>query len=123
MTKQEAIQQAYGGLYNPHIDENGWFDMTFFESVPYIDSIWEIADRKNAKIRPKSLRDIETNNFWIDAKDESKIPDEYCYCWILTKDGEIVMREWNPHAKGFYGWREVEYTHYQPIIKPQPPIY
>lgn len=128
MTKQKAIKEAWEKLgisVNDNvINQNGWMNIQPIQYERLYDrvDILRLTDHVH-RIRPKSLKGIENNNGWIDSKDMSKIPDEYCYCWLLTKDGDIILRECNPDAEGFYGWREVEFTHYQPIIKPEKPIY
>jgi len=67
--------------------------------------------------RPKSLQGIETNNGWIRLQGIANEITTDKDIYILNKLGEIEI-----NLSGDY--LEIGYaTHYQPIIKPQPPIY
>ena len=131
MIKEEKIKEAYGENYNPHnIDENGWMKyslwMHFFKKV---DADYDEFDNRNMVVRPNSLTGIENNNGWIKIESEEDLPKNngsyftktnYCketierYYPIFTKSKSIEdERKW---------WLE-NITHYQPIVKPNNPLY
>lgn len=116
MTKEEKIKEAYGEYFekcNP--DENGWF---WSENIIFsFCKNWDkIGYRKTLRFRPKSLSGIENNNGWVKIESEVDLPREELDYFILYKNevqyfsGRIC--DLNEHA-----------THYQPIKKPEPPIY
>jgi len=125
MTKQEKIQETYGELYNEVIpDKNGWID---FDKIP--DNLYllgfeaiKYSEPENnfttTLLRPKSLQGIENNNGWI--KIESDLPEETeCHFYdIKNKDYWTAMVD----EFGDFAY-STKATHYQPITKPQPPIY
>ena len=124
MTKEEVIKRDYKHYYNPHIDDNGWFDMKYYDYVFYNDYPKELWDLKNNKIRPKSLQGIETNNGWIKIESEEDLPnynDENFYNVHDIDNNETC------YAKTFdeleFMWKKGIITHYQPIEKHKPPIW
>ncbi|MDV3774042.1 hypothetical protein CMU14_13245 [Elizabethkingia anophelis] len=124
MTKNEAIKAAYGEHWKDVqliIDENGWFDMAYSEQVPNFDHLWDASDKKNAKIRPKELRGLETNNGWTRIESEEDLPKEGDLFWVMKKGYDYPLFEPMYHDDGEY-WL-INYTHYQPIEKPKPPIF
>ncbi|WON94734.1 hypothetical protein [Sphingobacterium sp. UGAL515B_05] len=145
-SKQEVIQQHYIDLLNadkffklkPHIDEDGWclmFDekgekvsLTFkelgFEKDPLGKTVAGGLTQKGHKWRPKSLAGLETNNGWTIA-DVTKLPTEGIYnVGYFLDDGTFHLG--NDEVE-WYELREYVvdfgFTHYQPIIKPEDPIY
>lgn len=146
--KQEAIEKAYGESYercNP--DENGYVNIGFCcngdDDVQDILNDYDIKltlsdlDIKNSNpygedgiiiFRPKSLIGIEDNNSWISVKD--RLPenlDEKVH--LVHNDGILTIGhvtmfcdeidEDEYHINLFKKY----YTHWQPIVKPIPPIY
>jgi hypothetical protein len=69
-------------------------------------------------VRPKSLEGIEKNNGWIKIESESDLPNKTNDYWIVNKLG-VSIRNYDMQEDN--DWNDV--THYQPITKPQPPIY
>ena len=125
--KQKAIREAYGeywGEIKDVINENGWFDTTKYSNGNilakieiYLDLDYKSYHR--AICRPKSLKGIEDNNGWIRINDDSDLPsvfyDDY---WVINKAGKIFQVIYNNPQN----WLD-NITHYQLIIKPNPPIY
>lgn len=71
---------------------------------------------------------IENNNGWIKIENEDDLPKENGAFWILDKELGMKAGEWKQapneieHKKACEFWIK-RATHYQPIIKPKPPIY
>lgn len=129
MTKEEKIKEAYGNhweLVKDYVDNNGWvFDLTV---VVINDIAFEFYKNDNLQRipitkewRPKSLSGIENNRGWIKIESEDDLPKEFGKYWVIDRDNsKMYQREFDKSTKGFF----LEYsTHYQPIQKPEPPIY
>lgn len=128
MNKEEKIKEAWVENYPPSgTDENGWsndlvnygtFDVKIYEFIGFLN---------NAKIRPRILKGIETNNGWIKIESEEDLPKSKGDYWVIW-DGKIIIQYWclyNSIAdiqKQNNDWMKI-ITHYQPIEKPKPPIY
>jgi len=127
--KQEAIKKAYGEFYRAcRPDENGWTDV--WESVLFdeldeskIEIQYLNFDTSNTW-RPKSISGIENNRGWIRIEEDlSNLPKEELDCFFI-KDNLMYQGVWDNQLKGFYnGLQKIEATHYQPIIKPESPLY
>ena len=129
MTKQETIAKAYGEHWETvkdFVDENGlirydnykYFKLFLFDRMVAYDS-------KGVFWIPKSLKGIENNNGWIKIESEADLPKESGF--YFGKDYEFgtdIMyfdfetKKW----KDLSGYIQ-QATHYQPIVKPEPPIY
>lgn len=131
MNKQEVIKKAYLEIisedeYNKiNIDGEGftyWFN-TDFE----VDSkLWDFCDN-NEYIRPISLKGIESNNGWLSVKYHG-LPNKDGFYWCINKKKTETIRYYFANEKEFdEGEMEIlnqkSITHYQPIEKPQPPLY
>lgn len=133
--KQKAIEKAYGEHWEAvkdYVDENGWV----YTQTKHFNNISGLSHSNlqttifNSEMeyywRPKSLQGIETNNGWIKIESESDLPSEKIKVWFFTF-GEEKIGTFHPLLKEFrtesniYNYGSV--THYQPIIKPKPPIY
>lgn len=107
MTKQEAIQKAYGELWEKaqnYVDENGFIPL----GMGIID-IGKLNDYQLKTLshlswpkehgnyctcgRPLSLKDLETNNNWISVTENDLLPKSGTNVFIV-KDGEISKRVW-----------------------------
>lgn len=123
MTKEEKIKEAWGEYYTGKVDENGWLLIN-----SEINSSDELFDRleinsESYLMRPKSLKSIENNKGWIKIESEKDLPkdeemywasnDNYVYSYCYSKS-ELIED---------YKKDNAFFTHYQPIIKPEPPIY
>jgi hypothetical protein len=66
----------------------------------------------------------EDNNGWIKIESENDLPIIKTECYFIF-DSKIEKGDYSGKIffdkYGMYGYKTV--THYQPIIKPQPPIY
>lgn len=104
---QKAIEYVFPGFLTNEIDietidstQDGYFDVY---------------------IRPKSLQGIETNNGWIRIESEEDLPKEDGVYWVYTVDGNRQLR----YLEDFLHNGKINkyFTHYQPILKPEKPIY
>jgi hypothetical protein len=142
MSKEEKIKQAWINIvgeknYNfikQFLSENGftnrgkyhWLINNF--SKEYIkDNFYVTIEIDNDKLfRPKSLQGIENNNGWIKIESESDLPSEDIDCHFITHNKEIFKGEYIKSIDNFKSGSELyngRVSHYQPITKPQPPIY
>jgi len=131
MTKEEKIQEALG-IYHIHANKDGWISS---ESLEYVNAYHGLRCEKEAKKeddvcywRPKSLQGIENNNGWIKIESEDDLPKQENNLWLLLSDGSCILGDYNIFQKKFRHRLEGvctddEVTHYQPIEKPQPPLY
>ena len=127
--KQKAIEKSYGEHWEAvkdYVDENGWCvsrKNIGFEKIK--ESIQIHTDASNPYYwRPKSLQGIETNNGWIKIESED-IYDDWFTAWVFS-EGIILYATWNPNQEYWLGTDMClieNVTHYQPIVKPQNPIY
>lgn len=122
MTKQEVIKQAYGehwGKVKTRVDENGWC-FIYYEEIGINIFGTEYEFKEFSQWRPISLKGIETNNGWIKIESGNDIQDgDY---WMLEHDGTIspcFEIDQDSQKNNLHKY----YTHYQPIVKPLPPIY
>lgn len=133
--KETAIKNAYESAgvdweqVKKSIGGNGWviihkYDENAFEWKPYFKDDEVETDYDDVCLwRPKSLSGIETNNGWIAIESENDLPPDGHY-WTINKNGEInaspklVDETCNDNQY----WLST-FTHYQPILKPKPPIY
>lgn len=67
------------------------------------------------------------NNGWIKIKSENDLPTKNIDCFCLLKKGNIIICNsrqthfWCSDNKWLYNF--YDFTHYQPIIKPEPPTF
>jgi len=135
MTKQEKIQEAYGDnweLVKDYIDKNGWVESGYFDIntklIRVVDNFqgeketkYDLRNSNYVVWRPKSLQGIENNNGWIKIESEEQIKEfQNEFCWVVMNNGE--MDKGYIHSSN-YNFLLKSATHYQPIQKPQPPIY
>ena len=127
--KQEAIKNAYGEYWEKvkdFVDENGWCDVSVYSTIKHLDAEFAEIENENGQfdMRPKSLAGIDNNVGWIRIKEDgSNLPD------IDSKDdfwicNENLFFDWVSNAKQIHiKFNNKTATHYQPIVKPLPPIY
>jgi len=119
--KQEAIKKAYGEYYEQaKPSENGWcrFGNITHKIFKELDMVGFSSFDSNT-VRPKSLAGIKTNNGWIRIEEDGSNLENYypSEVWIKHNDGDILT---------IFATRNYlinNCSHYQPIIKPQIPIY
>lgn len=68
--------------------------------------------------RPKSLQGIENNNGWITIKKKSELPEGNC--WVRVYCESNIPDKPIDYISEKY---KVNPVQYQPIIKPEAPIY
>lgn len=135
--KEKAIREAYGTLgiewdsIKDHLTENYWI------RNPYepVDLLWLIRDEKGIEVVikgdnlgrlcfvPKSLAGIENNNGWIRIESEADLPIETDSYFVVYKDGCIICHHFSVSSDFDRVLFIQEFTHYQPIVKPNLPIY
>ena len=74
--------------------------------------------------RPKYLKGIENNNGWISINSEDDLPKESDTYWCILNDNATMLWfdfEDKEFEKEIY--HNLKPTHYQPINKPQSPLY
>jgi len=135
MTKQEKIQESYGEYWEAvkdYVDENGFIIM----AISITRKVHLVFERKvmyNSKstsgimemcVRPICLENIENNNGWINIESEDDLPKEGGQ-YLTYRENKIIINEWfYDNDLSWYLWKDCYLiTHYQPIVKPQPPIY
>lgn len=148
MSKQEAIQKAYGEhweLVKETVNENGWFDYDYEKHRKIADNIplESYSQFSSSVVRPKSLQGIENNNGWIKIHREEDIPKELIDTGteVFLSRNKIVFIGYFYKAYGGLNYnvhnldstpKEIQGIHmdsvkkldgYQLIIKPQPSIY
>ena len=123
MTKEEKIKEAWGELWNSF---NESAKKCALNKDGYVASILQNGLNRDftefntdlVAWRPKSLQGIENNNGWILG-----LPtEETDNVWLMTKDAGIVCSKYE-HMKGDEAHWIENVTHYQPIEKPELPIY
>lgn len=130
--KLEAIKKAYGEFFeecNP--DENGWTKYSYCpnESVSISDLYVDFTDNyrniESELWRPKSLAGVENNRQWIRIEEDgSNLPKEEDEYMFYTVHGKITKNYYNPHWEITNRKKYLDaYTHYQPIIKPELPLW
>lgn len=130
MTKEEKIKEAWGEYYSDVIDfmnENGGVYAGHIErGIPYILDCVNLEKISPLEYRPKLLKGIENNNGWIKIESEDDLPKEIIECRTCFYDGrnyvEGVIKKRSPEELSRLKYIN-EITHYQPIIKPEPPIF
>lgn len=137
MTREEKIKEAWEEtgivpvLTNCVMCDMGWsrFNMSIkqnpnyeFEKFHFCGLDW---------FRPKSLDGIDNNNGWIKIESEDDLPKDGSWAeyHVYARDGVFINNEnigidsyWYMDDNKIKEWLD-DYTHYQPIQKPKPPIY
>lgn len=124
--KQAAISNAYGPSYyaiKQFIDDDGWYKWS--EECPVSLVISEFDYNKQTDChRPKDLRGIENNNGWLHIDLENLPKEGFFYMGAFKNDGEFYTSydevEFDELSEYYF---DCGFTHYQPIVKPLPPIY
>lgn len=128
-TKEDAIKKAYGkywGSIKEYVRENGWLDRTYFNTqdcVRYEElSSLGVFQHTHYSMRPKSLEGIENNNGWsvIPSIHDKEI--EKGQYWVMYLNAFIEVAYYDGTMECYKFWK-LNFTHYQPIEKPKPPIY
>ena len=125
MTKQEAIQKAYGEHWEAvkdYVDENGWIGNVYYD-LDVNDKDFEEQDfgllQSNIKYRPKSLQGLETNRGWIKIESEDDLPVESIDCTTCYFDGKNYVQGYTIVRNPRQLWNAYLLkliTHYSPTI-------
>jgi hypothetical protein len=125
-TKEQAIQEAYGRFYDAkkhHYSINGWSNPESYTEEEMYEMMQEIKmEFGEHRCRPKSLEGIENNRGWIRIESEEDLPKDSGFFFVRDNQGDISIvahRSDNFNAAACF----LNFTHYQPIEKPKPPIY
>ncbi|SNB26555.1 hypothetical protein NO004_40068 [Flavobacterium psychrophilum] len=123
MTKKEIIIKAWEKFPTVNHDKNNGFAISYcingvtdILDDPYGKIEYEHLEEDIIKWRPISLKGIENNNGWIKIGEDNLIHFEGDL-WGVTKNKEVFFFSTDEFIeKGLL-------THYQPIIKPNLPLY
>lgn len=128
--KKEAIRKAYGEYWETYkdiVDDNGWFANRFTgNDIPnkQLDFRTENNDKQHPfRFRIKGLQGIENNNGWQMVEDG--FPPENSGLYFVYDGKDIGIARMSTILFRCLLANEVysDVTHYQPIAKPNPPIY
>lgn len=131
--KAEAIRKAYGEYwerFHTEIQEeviqlDGWLDWLSLNDLDIGELFFKIFndididfDYDKERLRPKSLKGIETNNGWQRIDSEEDLPRHKV--WLT--DGNRI---WDGHLFTAFSDERMNTmaTDWQPIVKPEKPIY
>lgn len=134
--KEQKIKEYYGEDYNKilssdyGIDENGFSDFYAHGNETYLQA-HEVFSGKSPddiiRVRPlglgKQLELLETNNGWIKIESENDLPSENGIYWVSYENDIYDEPRTKEEIILDYKKESDFFTHYQPIIKPEPPIY
>lgn len=129
--KEKVIREAYESIGVPFHEnvlyDNGWLRIrpSQYSSKYYKLDLLKLTDHTHS-VRPKSLSGIESNNGWIKIESEADLPMEYINCYFILKSNNAILagkydEACFEYALRYYDYQEV--THYQPIQKPERPLY
>ena len=147
--KQTAIRKAYGEYWEKVKDKvdsygrltiqqcwdlwNGDSAESHFYSVILQDKTLDLHDDYQGYYQPRSLQGIENNNGWIRIESEEDLPKEdKIECHLIINNGSMELhggfRRYSKETFYFFnakgeGFLIDSVTHYQPIVKPEKPIY
>lgn len=125
MTKQDVIKNAYGEHWEKVKDvvtNDGFIPNWHYVQYGILDCELKIMDG-SLNYRPKTLQGIEDNNGWIKIESKNDLPKERIVCWWFDKHQGEICGEFLNNGKDEVNFILANATHYQPIIKPKPPIY
>ena len=130
--KQQAIELAYGEYWEQvkdFVDENGWCDYDYWFKFIGHKIDYDYKELNSLKMRPKSLAGIETNNEWIRIDSEKDLPEQGGEYHVVIKgklDKAVYVKSnrWLVNGNDYPKTTQTHgISHYQPIIKPKPPIF
>lgn len=128
-TKEEVIKEAWGSVYSSvkeYLNEHGQIhtdDVNFdvFEKV----MLMCLYDSNTELLTNKWLQGIENNNGWIRIESEANLPKEVGYYLVYNGTNTLII-ELNSisfKSKLIEQFKKDGFTHYQPIVKPNKPLY
>lgn len=139
MNKKQAIQEAYGDLWETvkdHVAVNGW---VLSRDVPGIRDMIGNAEMiidtpGSPAYRPKSLKGIEDNNGWKRINSEADLPESAGTYHVIVSlnsysQGKTIDKirldhlDIMPVAGKVWKFYNGLVTHWQPIVEPEKPLY
>lgn len=130
MKKEEKIQESYREYWDvmkDHVDENGWFAKDAFSQInlSYEDvssTIDFVHDHSTDEMIPKEIYGIKDNKNWIKIDSEEDLPQDSSAYWVWRSDERVSsINDYNTDRSYFFP--HLKATHYQPIVKPEKPVY
>jgi hypothetical protein len=126
MTKEDKLYEVYGSRYD--WDENGWLTYGCDEaSESGFEPFGEYETRNHIdgyyEWRPIELQGIEDNNGWIKIESIDNLPEKSTLCFCYNEMGHIFTTKLFKSNTNYSYVKLENITHYQPITKPEPPIY
>ncbi|PIF44320.1 hypothetical protein CLU96_1263 [Chryseobacterium sp. 52] len=137
MTKEQKIQEAYGEYWEEikqYVNMNDGIAEVpstvnrteYLKKFKFIATWPDIGGFKQMLI-PQSLEGLGDNNGWIKIESEEDLPKLTGLFWVMdSKYDAIGQAEWRSgrFVTRFNNLYQKDHiSHYQPIEKPQPPIY
>jgi len=127
MTKEEKIKEVYkiSGFW---YDENGWTSGSWLKFLSAEEIQFEKI-RGRIMQRPKSLKNIEYNNFWIKINSKEDLPKKECEVFFIKNNliftGYFYYSQFNIgiFSKDSDCYFTEEISHYQVFEKPSLPLY
>jgi len=72
----------------------------------------------------EQVKEKVTNNGWIKIESEADLPKEDGFYWMKDKEFGVDMAQYFSEEKKWFCSNVRQFpTHYQPIVKPKPPIF
>jgi len=134
-TKEEVIKEDWD-LFGVDSNESydGWISAEYIPEEAILSGMLDLKNFRTSTdydepfYRPKSLQGIESNNGWISINSEKDLPSEDLDVHIVfKKDGGNFQTfgVWDKRLNSFWsGAMKIDIpTHYQPIVKPNPPLH
>lgn len=131
MEKKDKIKEAYGEYWEQvkdEVTEDGFVPYRLMEDSKGIifdfKQLHIVYGNKEPYVRPVCLLNIEDNNGWTKIKSEKDFPKVEDKYYTISKENKEYVRSdtYDKSPVNQYWWIN-NITHYQPIIKPLPPIY
>lgn len=130
MTKKELVKNAYEQFYEyveNSVDENGWVKRE--EHSGFMINHFYLSNNIKTKFidkveywRPKTLKGIENNNGWILIRSEEDLPKDKNTQYSVCKCKKVFQSTVN--CGTVRHWFNIsKITHYQPITKPNAPLW
>ena len=121
---KNEIDKIYDQVFTPEVmSKNGWDKNQKAESSKSVKH----SKTEIMQLATKQLSNIinDANNGWIRIKEDgSNLPTIDGDYWFYTIHSKITKNHYNPFWDITHKGRYINaYTHYQPIINPEPPIY
>jgi len=124
--KEQKIKESYGEYWETvkdYVDDNGYCnkrDLFQSKKIRYEEIDIQFSHHTDFTMRPIVLENIENNNGWIRIESEADLPkiDFITQYWFF--DG---VSTWIQTFTLYMKLGRVKITHYQPIIKPEKPLY